>query len=330
MRIFKDRAGMALVAVSACVLTVGCERHSASEQFYLIAANIGLSYWKTADAGLQAAAAQYGVRAEMRGPSSLDAKAEADELDAMISRKPAGILVSAANPQLIQPEIDKAIAAGIPVITMDSDAPDSQRLYFVGTNNLQAGRLGGQRVVQKLEGKGNVVFFTIAGQLNAAERLKGYKDVLADHPGIKIVDVFDMQGDSGKAMDKATEYLGRKGAETINAFVCLEASAAKYVALAIKRNGAKDKLLVAMDTDQDTLDLIKDGTVDSTIAQKPYTMAFYGLKGLDDVHHYPPAQKLTTDFDLESNSPFPSFVDTGVALVDSTNVDAQINGKKGQ
>src|SRR5271170_6278485 len=319
---FRGRAAVASLALAACVFSVGCERHSASEQYYLIAANIGLSYWKAANEGLQAAAVRYGVKAEMRGPSSLNPKEEADELDAMIARKPAGILVSAADPKLMQPEIDKALAAGIPVITIDADAPDSQRLYFVGTNNLQAGRLGGQRLIQKLTGKGNVVFFTINGQLNIEERLKGYKDILADHPGIKIVDVFDMHGDSGQAMDKATEYLDRKGAENVNAFVCLEASAGDGVAEALKRADAKDRLVVAMDADPDTLNWVKEGLIDSTIAQKPFTMAYYGLKGLDDVHHYPPKEKLTTDFNLESNSPFPSFVDTGVALVDSTNVDS--------
>jgi len=312
---------VASLAVAACVFSVGCKQHSNKEQYYLIAANIGLSYWKTADAGLQAAAASYGVKAEMRGPNSLDAKAEADELDAMIPGHPAGILVSAADPKLMQPEIDKAMAAGIPVITIDADAPDSQRLYFIGTNNLQAGRLGGQRLVQKLEGKGNVVFFTINGQLNITDRLKGYKDILADHPGIKVVDVFDMHGDSGTAQDKATEYLGRKGAETVNAFVCLEASAGDGVAEALQRAGVKDRVVVAMDADPDTLNWVKQGVIDSTIAQKPFTMAYYGLRALGDVHLYPPPQKLTSDFSLESRSPFPSFVDTGVALVDSTNVD---------
>src|SRR5277367_3995798 len=326
----RGRMAVASLVTAACLFNVGCERHSASEQYYLIAANIGLPYWKTANDGLQAAAILYGVKAEMRGPNSLDAKAEADEFDAMIARKPAGMMVSAADPKLMQPEIDKALAAGIPVITIDADAPESQRLYFIGTNNLQAGRLGGQRLVQKLDGKGNVAFFTINGQLNIAERLKGYKDVLADHPGIKIVDVFDMHGDSGTAMDKATEYLGRKGAETVNAFVCLEASAGDGVAEALKRAGAKDRLVVAMDADLDTLNLIKEGVIDSTIAQKPFTMAFYGLKGVDDIHHYPPKEKLTTDFDLESKSPFPAFVDTGVSLVDSTNVDSFLKAKPGQ
>ena len=63
---------VASLAAAACLFNVGCERHSASEQYYLIAANIGLSYWKTANEGLQAAALQYGVRAEMRGPNRLD------------------------------------------------------------------------------------------------------------------------------------------------------------------------------------------------------------------------------------------------------------------
>jgi ribose transport system substrate-binding protein len=318
----------AAACIFACLFNVGCERHSASEQYYLIAANIGLPYWKTAQDGLQAAAVLYGVKAELRGPNSMDPKAEADEFDAMIARKPAGIMVSAADPKLMQPEIDKALAAGIPVVTIDSDVPESQRLYFIGTNNLQAGRLGGQRLVQKLDGKGNVVFFTINGQLNLAERLKGYKDILADHPAIKIVDVIEMHGDSGVAMDKATEYLAKKGPESVSAFVCLEASAGDGVAEALKRADAKDRLVVAMDTDPDTLNWIQEGVIDSTIGQKPFTMAYYGLKALDDVHHYPPKDKLTTDYSLESKSPYPAFVDTGVSLVDSTNVDSFLKEKR--
>ena len=321
MKTFRNRVVLASLSMTLGLLGEGCERHSASEQYYLVASNIRLPYWQAADAGLQAAAALYGVKAELRGPVTLDAQGEVDEFRAVVARKPSGILVSVYDPKLMQPEIDKALAAGIPVITMDSDAPESHRLYFIGTNNLEAGRLGGQRLVQKLEGKGNVVFFSIAGQPNVEERLKGYKDVLADHPGMKIVDVFNMHGDSGSAMDKASEYLARKGADSVSAFVCLEASAGKDVAEAFKRQNAKGRLLVAMDIDQATLQLVKDGTIDSTISQKPYTMAYYGLKALDDVHHYP-LKSLTVDFAEDSTSPFPVFVDTGVAMVDQTNVDA--------
>ena len=76
---------------------------------------------------------------------------------------------------------------------MDSDAAGSRRLYFIGTNNLEAGRLGGRRAVEKLGGKGNVVFFTLSGQPNTDERLKGFKDVFATRPEIQIVDVVDIK-----------------------------------------------------------------------------------------------------------------------------------------
>lgn len=311
---------LATLAVLCSLLTAGCDRHQKSETYFLIAANIGLTYWQSAHEGFTRAAAQYGVSEEMRGPDTFNPAVEVDEFRAAVARKPAGILVSVADPKLMGPAISEAIAAGIPVITIDSDAPDSQRLYFIGTNNLEAGRLGGQRVAAELNGKGNVVFFTMPGQPNLEERLKGYKDVFAGFPGIKIVEVFDMKGESGTAMDKAVEYLGRSGPAKISALICLEASAGKDVGEAFKRSKPQNTMLMAMDVDQATLELVKDGTIQATISQKPYTMALLGLKALDEIHHYP-LTPLARDYALDARSPIPAFVDTGVSLVDKSNVD---------
>jgi ribose transport system substrate-binding protein len=322
-----QRLGLASLTVTLCMFNVGCERHKASEQYILVATNIKLSYWQTAHTGLDRAAAAYGVKGDLRGPDSFDPQGEVQEFRNAVASRPAGILVSVADATLMQPEIDRALASGVPVVTIDSDAPNSQRLFFIGTNNLQAGRLGGDRLVKRMSGHGNVVFFTIGGQPNVAERLKGYKDVIADHPAIKVVDVFDMQGDSGKAMDKATEYLAKTGGDQVDAFVCLEASAGKDVAEAFKRANATNRLLIAMDTDEATLNLVKEGVIDSTIAQKPFTMAYYGLKALDEVHHYP-VKDMTRNYTGDLFSPFPTFVDTGTALVDRTNVDFFLNAEK--
>lgn len=305
----------------ALSLLTGCTRHSKSEQYYLIATNTAVPYWKMAAAGFAAAGAEYGVSVDTRGPAGLNPQAEADEFKAMVARKPAGILVSVANADLMRPEIDAAIDAGIPVITIDSDAPASKRLYFIGTNNLEAGRLGGRRVASQLNGKGNVVFFTNPGQPNLDERLRGYKDIFTSYPGIKIVEVFDIKADPGTALDQAGVYLARTGAAKIDGFICLDSRSGANVAEAFKRRNATDRLLIAMDQDADTLALVGDGTIDSTISQRPYTMAFLGLKALDDVHHYP-VKPLDADFALDPYSPFPAFIDTGVALIDKTNLDA--------
>jgi ribose transport system substrate-binding protein len=318
MRLGK-RISLALLAVVLPSLA-GCTRHSKSEHYYLIATNTAVPYWKSGAAGFAAAGAEYTVTVDTRGPAGLNPQAEVDEFKAMVARKPAGILVSVANSKLMTPEIDAAIAAGIPVITIDSDAPESKRLYFIGTNNFEAGKLGGRRVAAKLNGKGNVVFFTNPGQPNLEDRLKGYQDILEDFPGIKTVEVFDIKADPGTALDQAAVYLARTGPAKVDAFICLDSRSGTNVAEAFKRRNITDRLLIAMDVDTDTLQLVGDGTIDSTIAQKPYTMAFLGLKALDDVHHYP-VKPLGGDYFLDPNSPYPAFVDTGVALIDKTNLD---------
>ena len=144
MKFIEKQSLLATFAVTVSLLMTGCDRHRKSERYFLIATNIGLTYWQSAHEGFDRAAAQYGVTAEMRGPDTFNPAVEVDEFRAAVARKPAGILVSVADPQWMTPAINEAIAAGIPVITIDADAPESQRLYFIGTNNLEAGRLGGE------------------------------------------------------------------------------------------------------------------------------------------------------------------------------------------
>jgi ribose transport system substrate-binding protein len=307
------------LSLAACVLT-GCQRHSYSETYYLISNNMALPYWQTAIAGFQKAGAQYGVKAIVAGPNTFDAQAELDALKQAVQTKPSGILISVSDAALLQPEIDAAIDAGIPVITIDSDAPHSHRIFFIGTNNREAGHLGGQRVVDKLGGKGNVVFYTITGQPNLDERLNGYEEIFASHPGIKTVEIVNIKGDSGNAFDNAQKYVAQTGANKIDAFVCLEASSGKDVGEVLRRGNLKDRLLVAMDVDPDTLNLIKEGVIDTTIAQKPYTMGFFGLKMLDEIHHYPP-NPIRKDYEVNTFSPYPVFIDTGTAEVNKDNVD---------
>jgi ribose transport system substrate-binding protein len=302
----------------------GCNSDSTQDVYYMIAANVSLPYWQTAANGFKKAAAQYKVTAKVVGPQSYDPLGELDALQQATREKPAGILISVADASILQRQIDSAIQQGIPVITMDSDALVTRRLYFIGTNNVEAGRLGGSRLVEKLGDKANVVFFTIPGQPNTEERLQGFKDVLNNHPGIKIVDIIDIKGDARTAFDKAQPLLALTGPKKIDAFVCLEAVSGKPVSDAVKRANVHDREVIAWDADKDTLDSIKEGVIDATIAQKPYTMGYFGLKMLYEVFHTPPAQ-LNKDFRGDFFSPYPVFVDTGTTLVDRSNVDLYLS-----
>ena len=316
----------AVAALAVALLSCG-SGHTSDEYFVLLAANVQLPYWKTAASGFSHAAEEFkGVRSDVAGPQSYDPKAERDALDAAVQRKATGILISVADPAVLKDSIDKAIAAGIPVITVDSDAPSSKRLFFIGTNNYQAGFTGGQRLAKELHGKGSVVVFTMPDQQNLQDRLRGYKDALAKTPDVKITRVVDIQGDPRIAFDTATQIVGKER-DKVDAFVCLEAQSGKEVAGVLNSYHVTGKTVIAMDTDQETLDWIQKGVIAATISQKPYTMAFVGMQMLDNLYHHKPSS-LEKDWSVDNYSPIPSFVDTGSDLIDKSNVDSFVQAGK--
>ncbi|MDQ2776652.1 MAG: substrate-binding domain-containing protein [Acidobacteriota bacterium] len=314
----------ALLVTSSCTALP----HNPKETYVLVTTNVKVPYWQAAIAGLHHATGEMKVRSEVLGPDTYDTKAEHDEFQRAVQEKPSGILISAADANLMTPDINAALAQGIPVITIDSDAPSSKRLFFIGTDNYNAGTLGGQLVVKLLNGKGNVVIFTMPNQSNLNERLHGYQSAFDGHPGIKITQMVDIKGDPTVAFDTAKQLLDSK--QKVDAFVCLEAIACPEVGEVINRANLGGKVtIVAMDADQRTLTWIQKGVISATIAQKPYTMAYFGVKMLDDLHHHPPAS-LTADFAQNSFSPLPTFVDTGTFIIDKDNANTFVQQNQAQ
>ena len=309
-----------LLWIVLVITLLSCSRHESTETYVFVSNKIQLPYWQQAAAGFTAAATQLKVQAKIVGPTSYDPKAEQAALQRAIREKPAGILVHVAEPALLTFDIDQAIAAGIPVITLDADAPASKRLFFIGTNNVQAGFMGGQRLAQLLKEKGNVVFFTISEQNNLAQRLLGYRQALVKYPQIHVIRTVDIGGNPDVASNTVAEILAQHPGE-VDAFVCLEAQAGRNVAIALNERHVQNKIVFAMDTDPDTLDWIDKGVISATIAQKPYTMAMVGLRVLDDLHHYPPP-RLDSAWSQDSFAPIPSFIDTGTDLIDKSNLAA--------
>jgi len=311
----------AAVAVSAFILS-SCAPlpHDPNEKYILVSTNTKVPYWQQALQGLSKAASEMKVKAELAGPDSYDPKAEHDEFERAVGLKPAGIMVSAADASLLAPDINAALGQGIPVITIDSDSAGSKRLLFIGTDNYDAGVLGGQLVAKLLEGKGSVVIFTMPNQSNLNDRLHGYQSAFEAHPGISIQQTVDIHGDPTVAFDTTKKLLDTKA--KVDAFVCLEAIACPEVGEVVNRENMTGKVkIVAMDTDQRTLSWIQQGVINATISQKPFTMAYFGVKILDDIHHHPPAS-LLSDWKSNSFSTLPAFVDTGSTIVDKDNLAA--------
>jgi ribose transport system substrate-binding protein len=306
------------------LMNCGSSQHDVQEKYFFVSANTKIPYWQEAAAGFNRAAVQMHVHAEFVGPETYDPKAQHEQFQDVLKQKPTGILVSASAPGLLNNDIDAAIAQGVPVIAVDSDAPDSKRLFFIGTDNYKAGVMGARIIAKGLAGKGNVVVFTIPEQANLKDRLRGYTDVFAEHPQIHITQVIDEHGDPGVVFDRTMEIV-EKGAK-VDAFACLTSIAAPEVAEVLGRKNVTGKLVVAMDTDQRTLEGIQKGLITATIGQKPFTMAYLGAKLLDDLHHHP-LESLTVNWVQDSFSPIPTFVDTGATVIDKSNVESFVKAR---
>jgi ribose transport system substrate-binding protein len=301
---------------------VACEKpyHQPEERYVLVTANVNLPYWQEAQAGLTDIGKTTGVKVEMVGPPTLSPSEELSEFQKVVAQNPAGIMVSASDPALFKESINKAVLQGIPVICMDSDSPDSRRVLFIGTDNFRAGQKSAKRMVDLLSGQGRIVLIGLPGQFNTEERTRGVNDVLKSYPGIKIVATIDDHGDPRAAYDGISDLLQNKK-EKIDGIICLEASGGPGAADVLHLLDMTGKIkIVAFDKDPQTLDAIERGWITASVVQKPYLMAFYGVRLLDDLHHNVVHE--FKDWATAPTAPLPTFVDTGTAVVDSTNLGA--------
>jgi len=313
-----SKSKLAVVAGIVLLTSCGNSAHDKSERYVFIATNVGLPYWQDAKQGFLAAAKTMEVQADFEGPNSYAPDQELATFKGAVASQASGIVISPGQSQLFTDAINEAVAAGIPVITVDSDAPDSKRLLFIGTDNYRAGLQSGKLLASLMHEHGRVVVLTINGQNNLDERMRGVQDAWKPYPYMSVYKSADDQGNVETARSEIATMLQNQ--EPVEAILCLEASGGPGAAQAVSQVEKSGKItIVAMDADPATLDWISKGVIAATVAQKPYTMGFYGLQLLDDLHHN--RVREFKDWRTAPTSPLPSTVDTGTAVVDSRNVE---------
>jgi ribose transport system substrate-binding protein len=299
----------------------GCQKpyHQPEEKYVLVAANVNLPYWQEALAGLTDVGKNEGVKVDFVGPATFAPNEELTAFQQAVAQHPSGILVSVTDPKLFKDPIDHAILQGIPVICIDADAPGSNRVLFIGTDNYRAGQDSGKRMATLLGGQGRVVLITLAGQMNSEERVRGVMDALKKYPGVQVVQSIDGKGDSRVAFDEISALLQKK--EKFDGIICLDATGGTGASDALHQVDMTGKIkIVAFDKDPQTLEAIDRKWITATVVQKPYVMAYYGVRFLDDLHHNVVHE--FKDWATAPTAPLPTFVDTGTAVVDSSNLAA--------
>ena len=281
-------------------------------RFAVIPKSLDIPVFDYAKKGAERAAKELGnVEVIWRGPETGDQLKQKEILETFITQRVDGIAISCLNGDFLAETINRAIDAGIPVVTWDADAPSSKRLAFYGVDDKAAGRIMGEEAVKLLNGKGTVALMTTIGATNLQRRLDGVTEVLAKHPGIKIIETFDVKEDTVKAAELIATGTNRY--PNLGAWISVGGWPV------FTRNALapvpKSTFVVAFDTIQPAPELLKEGKVQILIGQKYFGWGEEPVKLLANIK----AGKM----------PAQQIIDSGIDIVRQDNVDEYVaNFKK--
>ncbi|WP_234873322.1 substrate-binding domain-containing protein [Allitabrizicola rongguiensis] len=312
---------MATLGVGASLpLTAGpAAAQERDAEFVFLSVVTQVPFWADHRAGLEAAAADLGVKTTFTGPLDFDTAGQARQLDEIIARKPAGLMIFPGDAAALAPGIDRAIEAGIPVACIIGDVPGSKRSVFLGISNQDAGRIGGEMLAEAIGGKGKVLLGTFPAP-STLERVEGYKAVFAEkYPEIEVVDVVNDKADPSYAPTAyAQALLAHPDVVGIGG---TDGDSGKGAALAVIEQGKVGAVkIVAMDRNPDMLPYIADGTIHGAVAQKSWLESYLAVHLLDWLGQS--KIRIVADPVAAGINPLPDTVSTGVMRVTKDNVAA--------
>jgi ribose transport system substrate-binding protein len=245
------------------------------------------------------------------GPVAADAIEQTRIMDDLIARGVDGIAVSCNDPTACIAPIDRAIAAGIPVMTWDSDSPQSQRFTFLSIDNYKGGQTAADLLARAIGQRGKVALLTgVPGALNLDQRVRGFKDRLAVYPNMQIVATIASNEDINLGVQGVEETMRAYPDLRGWFFVGLWPLVADRGAMPLWEQATRQRTLksVAFDTLPVELSLLRDGYLDALIGQKYW---YWGYGSTQMVYDY-----------IVSGKRYPPFIDTGTTIVTLNNVEA--------
>jgi ribose transport system substrate-binding protein len=239
--------------------------------------NNSSDFWTIARKGMEKADAELAdVSAEFKINSDPTAGEQKRIIDDLLARGVDGIAISPVDPVNQTPFINEAAKKTL-IFTQDSDAPDSDRACYVGTDNVAAGRQAGELIKEVLPSGGKVMLFV--GKLdarNAQERIQGIKEVLQG-TRVEIIDVRTDDTDVARAKSNAADTIVKY--PDVKALVGLWSYNGPAILSAVKDAKRVGQIkIVTFDEADDTLAGIQEGAIHATVVQQPYEFGYQAIK----------------------------------------------------
>ncbi|MBK8023485.1 MAG: substrate-binding domain-containing protein [Chloroflexi bacterium] len=229
--------------------------------------------------GVEGAIEELGVSAQFIGPVGADADAQVSELETLLETAD-GFAISSVSSDALAPFINRALEAGVPVVTFNTDNPESNRLAFAGQDLVQSGREAGKLMGEVLGGEGVVIITTLdAAAQWSIDRETGAREALAEFPGIEVVATINT-GTEPQQIYSSIEnaMLANPNVTGILSLECCSTpSAGEYV----QRNDLTGQVsIVGFDLLPQTVELVTAGVINATIDQAPERQGFEAVNML--------------------------------------------------
>jgi len=288
-----------IAAAMSLIFAAGCGNQSKKSDFAYVTNGVD-PFWDLCAAGVRIAEEEFEVSCEVLMPTEgvVDQKRL---LEAMVAKGVKGIAVSPVDPENQTDHLNE-IAQSTKLITHDADAPESDRLVYIGTDNYKAGRALGKLVKEAIPDGGEVMIFVgRLEQLNARQRRQGVIDELLDRPDQVLGQVkFDevskvFNGEKYTILDTRTDNFDKAKAKAnaedaiskykdISCMVGLFAYNPPACIDAIKEAGKLDQIKVCgFDEQESFLQAIQDGHAHGTISQQPWNYGYNSVKLLKSI-----------------------------------------------
>lgn len=305
MRLHTTALALSLAAALAATTAVAEEKKSMA-----FVVNGASDFWKLAEAGVKKAQAELpGYDLQFKYPEQAAAAVQQRLMDDLVAAGVSAIMVSAVDPKSSTDALNR-IGGQVPLFTTDSDAPDTNRIAYIGSSNGDAGRQAGEIALKALPDGGKCIGFVgLPGADNARERIEGMKAAIAGSK-VELVDVRGDDIDMTRAKRNVEDALAAN--PDIDCMVGFYSYNPPRIYEVLKESGKLGAVtVIAFDEDPITLGGVREGSIAGTVVQQPYEWGYQGMKLM--------AKFLEGD---KSGIPADGLVIVPTKIIDKDNVDA--------
>jgi monosaccharide ABC transporter substrate-binding protein, CUT2 family (TC 3.A.1.2.-) len=287
LRYIRNTIIILMFAVFNCILLASLRTEKMNEEeikpkIVLIAHVYSNPYWQDIRMGAEKAAEERGAVIDFQGPDNASVEEGIKFINMAYAAKVSGIIAYVQEEEKYMPVINKVVSGGIPLVTVDSDAENSKRLAYVGTDNKAAGVEAAKEMIRQIGTKGKVGIIMGGRDVkNQIERVQGFTDYIKSNSEIAIAEIASSDSYRLEAELAAKNILMDNW--DLKALFCASALDGVGAAKAVTSIGLSGKVkIICFDDLPETIEGIKRGVITSTIVQRPFAMGYKAVNIIMD------------------------------------------------